>query len=59
MKTYLDAFNGLLWLDDGQVVDARLRKYYSEEPRVEINIKFKRGFTSCYLERMQKNKMKK
>ena len=59
MKTYLDAFNGLLWLDDGQVVDARLRKYYSEEPRVEINIKFKRGFTSCYLERMQRNKMNK
>ena len=58
MKTYLDAFNGLLWLDDGQVVDARLRKYYSECPRTEINIKFKRGFTSKYIERIQKNKQK-
>ena len=57
-KTYLDAFNGLLWLDDGQVVDLRTRKYYSENPRIEINIKFKRGFTSKYIERMQKNKQK-
>ena len=57
-KTYLDAFNGLLWLDDGQVVDLHISKYYSETPRIEINVKFKRGFTSRYLERIQKNKQK-
>lgn len=59
MKTYLDAFNGYLWMDDGQVVDARLRKYYSENPRVEINIKFKQGFTSAYIARQQKNRKTK
>lgn len=59
MKTYLDAFNGYLWLDDGQVVDSRLRKYYSENPRVEINIKFKRGFTCAYLKRIQEKKQNK
>ena len=59
MKTYLDAFNGFLWMDDGQVVDARLRKYYSEEPRVEVSIKFKRGFTSAYIARQQKNRKNK
>lgn len=56
MKTYLDAFNGVLWMDDGQVVDGRLRKYYSENPRVEVNIKFKRGFASTYIARQQKNR---
>lgn len=51
MKTYLDAFNGLLWEDDGQIVDGRLRKYYSKDARVEIKIKYKQDFTSAILRR--------
>jgi Holliday junction resolvase RusA-like endonuclease len=33
-----DALNGIAYKDDGQVVDGRVRKYYSPNPRVEIEI---------------------
>ena len=48
-KTYLDALNGFIWDDDGQVIDLRCRKYYSKDPRVEIKIKYKTDFTSSLL----------
>ena len=38
-KGILDAVKGVLWEDDGQVVDLVARKYYSEIPRVEISVK--------------------
>ena len=38
-KGILDALNGIVYKDDSQVVDLTARKYYSENPRVEINIK--------------------
>ena len=34
----LDAFNGVVWIDDSRVVSARMRKVYSEVPRLEIKV---------------------
>lgn len=31
-----DALNGVVWIDDAQIVDMSVRKYYSNAPRVEI-----------------------
>jgi Holliday junction resolvase RusA-like endonuclease len=49
-KTYLDALNGYIWCDDGQIVDGRTRKYYSVHPRVEVKIKYRNIFLSALLE---------
>lgn len=38
-KGILDAVKGVLWEDDGQVVDLVTRKFYSEIPRAEITVK--------------------
>lgn len=37
-KGPLDACKGIIWKDDGQVVDLSISKYYSKEPRIEISI---------------------
>lgn len=37
-KIISDALNGLAYRDDGQIVDGRVRKWYSDRPRVEIEI---------------------
>lgn len=37
-KSILDALNGLLWDDDAKIVHLELDKYYSEEPRIEVEI---------------------
>lgn len=34
-----DALNGIVYKDDSQIVDARIRKFYSINPRVEIQVK--------------------
>ena len=34
----IDALNGIAWLDDSQIVDMRIEKVYSEEPRLLITI---------------------
>mgnify|MGYP000907452258 CR=1 FL=1 len=31
-----DALNLIVWVDDAQVVDGRIRKFYSDRPRMEI-----------------------
>jgi Holliday junction resolvase RusA-like endonuclease len=33
-----DALNLIVWIDDKQVVDARVRKFYSDRPRTEIKV---------------------
>ncbi|WP_439392599.1 RusA family crossover junction endodeoxyribonuclease [Bradyrhizobium sp. PMVTL-01] len=33
-----DALNLIVWIDDKQVVDARVRKFYSDRPRTEIRV---------------------
>jgi len=37
-KIISDALNGLAYRDDSQIVRATVEKYYSDEPRVEIEI---------------------
>lgn len=37
-KTVCDALNGIAYRDDAQVVDSMVRKFYSENPRVEVSI---------------------
>jgi Holliday junction resolvase RusA-like endonuclease len=34
-----DALNLIVWIDDAQVVDGRIRKFYSDRPRMEIRVK--------------------
>ena len=33
-----DALNGLIWKDDSQIVNLLVKKFYSDTPRVEIEI---------------------
>ena len=37
-KIVSDSLNGIAYRDDSQIVDARVRKIYSNEPRTEIRI---------------------
>ena len=37
-KTVCDALNGIAYKDDAMVVDGRVRKFYANEPRMEIVI---------------------
>lgn len=39
IKAILDACNGILYLDDGQVVQITAQKVYSLDPRTEIKLK--------------------
>lgn len=34
-----DALNQVVWVDDSQVVEATIRKFYSDRPRLEIEIR--------------------
>ncbi|WLR44526.1 RusA family crossover junction endodeoxyribonuclease (plasmid) [Bacillus carboniphilus] len=38
VKGVKDALNKVIWNDDSQVVDLKVSKFYSEEPRVEIKV---------------------
>lgn len=38
-KGPLDALKGIIWKDDGQVVDLIARKFYSSKPRIEITVR--------------------
>ena len=39
-KKYCDMYNHNVWLDDSQVYDASVHKYYSVLPRVEIKLRY-------------------
>ena len=39
LKAVCDALNGIAYKDDSQIVGAVVQKFYSDEPRVEIEIK--------------------
>ena len=34
----VDALNGIVWLDDGQIVDARVVKMYADEPQISVEV---------------------
>lgn len=38
-KCVLDAFNGLLWIDDAQIVSLEAMKVYHERPGVHLTVK--------------------
>lgn len=38
-KGPIDALKGIIWNDDGQVVDLLARKFYSSNPRIEITVR--------------------
>jgi Holliday junction resolvase RusA-like endonuclease len=38
VKAVFDGMNGVVWVDDVQVVDAIVRKRYAETPRVEVAV---------------------
>lgn len=37
-KIWCDAFNGCMWEDDTQVIDARIRKIFSDDPYVMVKV---------------------
>lgn len=37
-KGIMDAMTGIIWQDDKQVVSLQVSKYYSEQPRVEVQV---------------------
>ena len=39
IKIIADSLNNVAYRDDTQIVDCRCRKYYSDEPRVEVTIR--------------------
>ena len=39
MKVVADSLNQVAYKDDTQIVDAQCRKFYSEEPRIEVIIR--------------------
>lgn len=43
-KIVSDALNKVAYHDDAQIVDSQIRKFYSDNPRVEILIKYAGGY---------------
>ncbi len=46
-KAILDALNGIAYHDDSCVTEVTVRKLYSEDPRVEVELTDEREETSC------------
>lgn len=38
IKSVFDGLNQVIWKDDSQVVDLQVSKFYSESPRIEVEI---------------------
>jgi Holliday junction resolvase RusA-like endonuclease len=49
-KLALDALNGVCWHDDVQVVDLTVRKFWSDEPRLVVEISPATGITEQAVE---------
>lgn len=50
-KTYQDMMNMNLFIDDSNIVDLHIKKFYSAKPRVDIEIIYKEEFSSEYNKR--------
>ena len=37
-KIICDSLNGIAYKDDSQIIEANVKKYYSQEPKVKVNI---------------------
>lgn len=46
-KAILDALNGVAYLDDSHVVELKVEKWFSEEPRVEVKVEYLGGEMSA------------
>lgn len=38
IKSTLDALNGIIWADDNLIVDLTAHKFYSDKPRIELEV---------------------
>ncbi len=38
LKAFEDALNDVLWKDDAMIVHEEIDKYYSDEPRIEVEV---------------------
>lgn len=56
VKTYADMIQGTLLYDDALIVDGRSRKYYSVKPRIEITLRYMKGYDSDYNRKKMINK---
>lgn len=45
LKIVADALNGLAYGDDAQITSAKIEKFYSNRPRVEVEIRFEQKKT--------------
>ena len=39
VKSTLDALNGVIWTDDATIVELNVSKWYTDDPRIEIEVK--------------------
>lgn len=37
-KAILDSLNGIIYKDDSQIVELNIKKFYSDQPRVEVRV---------------------
>lgn len=38
IKSFLDALNGVIWIDDALITDLHVKKRYSDHPRIEMEV---------------------
>ena len=50
-KTYTDALQGILLLNDNIINEGTVKKYFSIKPRIHIKLKWQNNFDSKYNER--------
>ena len=54
-KTYTDALQGVLLLNDNIITSGRVEKYFSIKPRINIKLRWQKEFDSKYNEKKTLN----